>query len=385
MKEITNEQFKEKRAIALRNEPTIITTTLNNIIIEGDSFDKNYIVMVIPGGTTHQLSVSKAFFKQLAKILNLNLSIRGKLNDGIKDNNTIYSELLNVMGKIQASITPIEVTLLFDHNKREIISIKNGAYNRLSNETLFGFAEELVNKYPQLKISNINANEGNSNVSINIMSGDLVSLTDKKLSSDDETFQFGITLGNSGLTTSIGDFAYRLVCSNGMMGIRTDERFFLKNTEQDGLMDLYKYFEQMKSQNFIPEDFAANYANATRIHASYNELKKAHDFAQSRLLIQYPEQENQIRAAFSDIFFPDVRLIQTKFERKDIKESELPEKAFQNIRTKTSMWDLINVMTNLGSNPHPVYKLRDPNSFQKMGGKLLSSDWDFEFERFLLL
>jgi len=384
-KEISSENYNEKLAIAKRNEPAIITTSLKNIIIESDSFDKNYVVVVMPGGSSHQLSVHPTFFKQLSKILNLNLSIRGKLNTGKKTGNTIYSELLNTMRQIQTVVTPIEVTLLFDPSKRKITHIKAGAYNRLSNESLFGFAEELVNKYPHLSISNVNAHDNSNEVTINIIAGNLVDLTDKRYGSGDERFQFGITLGNNGLTTSVGDFAYRLVCSNGMMGIRTDERFFLKNTERDGLMDLYTHFEEMRKQNFVPDDFAANLANATQVHASYNELKNAHKFAQSNLLINFPEQEEQLRTAFSDTFFPDIRKIQAKLEKKDIKESELPLKALQNIRTQTSMWDLINTMTDLGSNPHSVYKLSNLSGFQKIGGKIMSSDWDFKYEKFLLL
>lgn len=383
-KEMSSVDYQKALVIARSNEPKVISTTLKNIIIEGDSFDKNYIVLVLPDASSHQLTVSDAFFKQLAKILNVNLSIRKNLSIE-SDDNKMYSELLNVLRSAQNMIKAVDVTLLFCPIERKITHVKAGSFSRLSNDALFGFAEQLVDKYPKLTISNVDTYQGSSNVGIQIMSGNIVDLTNKKLSIDDESFQFGITLGNHGLVTSVGDFAYRLVCSNGMMGIRTDERFYLPNTEFDGLLELYDHFEAMREQDFVPADFAANFENATQIHASYKELKKAHDFAQRNLLIEFPEQENQIRYAFADKYFSDVAMVQAKLKAKGIDEKEIPEKAMALIRTRTSMWDLVNTMTNLGSNPHPVYKVGNKPAFQKQGGKLMADNWDLEFEKYLLI
>ena len=381
-KEMSNEKYQEKMNIARSNEPQVLATTLSNIIIEPDSFDKNYIILILD--TKHQLTVSDSFFKQLAKILNVNLKIRQNLTDE-KDDNKIYSDLLNALKTIQSSVKPVDVTILYDPAQKKITDIKAGAYTRLSNSSLFAFAEELVSKHHQLSISNVDAFQGTPDVGIQIMSGNIVDLTNKKISSDDESFQFGITLGNSGLVTSVGDFAYRLVCSNGMMGIRTDERFFLKNTEADGLLYLYNHFSDMEKDNFIPADFAANFENATNINASYKELKKAHDFAQNNLIIEFEDLEFQTRQAFTDKFFRDIAVVQAKLKSKGVIESEIPEKAMELIRTRTSMWDLVNTMTDLGSNDHNAFKMKNKRAFQKHGGKLMSANWDLEYEKYLLM
>jgi len=383
-KEISSEDYDKAVRIAKSNEPKVISTTLSSVLIEPDSFDKKFIVLIMPDASKHKLTVAPSFFKQLAKILNVNLTMRRKMSDEKEDNKT-FSELLNVLRQVQNSVAPIQVTLLFDVIDKQISHIKAGNYARLSNSALFGFAEGLVDKYPQLSISNVDAFNTSPNVNIQIVSGNIVDLTNKNISSDDESFQFGITLGNSGLTTSVGDFAYRLVCANGMMGIRTDERFHLKSTEEQGLLDLYKHFDKMNESNFIPEEFASNFENATQVHASYNEILNAYKFATKNLIVEFPEQESQLRYAFADKYFPAVREIQAKLTKKEIDQRELPEKAMQSIRTGMSMWELINTMTDLGSNTHPVYKVGNKRAFQEMGGKIMSADWDFEFEKFLLL
>lgn len=170
-----------------------------------------------------------------------------------------------------------------------------------------------------------------------------------------------------------------------MMGIRTDERFYLKNTEREGLLEMYNHFDKMKEQDFIPDEFAANFESATRIHASYKELKKAHDFAQKNLLIEFPDMEGQTRAAFADKFFNEMSVVSAKLKAKGIDERDIPEKAMQLIRTRTTMWDLVNTMTDLGSNDQHVFKFRNKPAFQRHGGQLMSDDWDLKFEQYLLI
>ena len=84
-------------------------------------------------------------------------------------------------------------------------------------------------------------------------------------------------------------------------------------------------------------------------------------------------------------YFQDIARVRELLKARGIEEKDIPEKAMELIRTQTTMWELINTMTDLGSNPHPIYKLSNRNRFQKQGGQLMSSDWDLKYEKFLLM
>jgi hypothetical protein len=383
-KEFSSEEFLKIKRQSIANEPQVHSTILSNIIIEPESFDKKYIILILPDKSKHQLTVSNDFFKELSKILKINMSLRQRMS-GDNKHNEMYSTFLNALKMVQEGIAPIDITLLYDVVEKQITHIKQGSYSRLSNESLFNFVEGLIDKYPSLSVIDVFGGQNTSNAEIKLLSGSVVDLTNKAISDEDESFQFGLTMGNSGLSTSVGDFAYRLVCANGMMGIRTDERFHLKDTTEKGLRELFTHFETLKEHNFVPEDFAGNFEKATQVHASFAELDKAYKFAQKNIMSEFPDQLDQLRSAFGDKYFSDIRIVEAMLKAKNIDKSELDPKALQHIRTKTTMWDLVNTMTDLGSNEHQVFKVQNKRGFQKYGGKLMSEPFDFEYEKFLLL
>ena len=378
-------EFQRLKAIAKSVEPQIITTYLNNIFLESKSFDEGYI-MLLMDGKKHRVSVAKSFFKDLSKVLNVTQTLRQSLSDNANEDNEFYSEFLDKLKDVQNAIGSIEeVTLLYDVIKKTFTRMNKGTFGKLTNESLFNFADALVNKYPELSIIDVIASDQSPNVNIKLLSKEGFDFSDLKLSSESEEFQFGVTLGNTDIKTAIGDFAYRLICTNGMMGLQTDERFTLPNSEKDGLHKLFQHFNTMKEANFLPADFAENFQNATQIHASLGELEKAYKLISKNLIFEYPEQENMLRDALSDTYFPDLKRVYARIKTKGYNPEKLEEDEKSFIRTGTSMWDLINTLTNLGSNDQGVFKFQNKTKFQQQGGQLLSSNWDLKNEKWLLL
>lgn len=362
----TLEQFNEYKGYAKSNDPQVFTTTLAGLRLDSDSYEKNYILVALPTGGEHRMSVSTDFFKQLAKMLRINLGLKNTIE---KD---VYSRLLDTLKSLQ-SVTK-EIVLVFDPTQGKITHISDKGYNRISNIQLFDFAEGLLNKYPQLEIESISGGNGFSSTEIKILSSNIVQFDDVT-SNDDESFNFGLTLKNSGVSTTVNDFAYRLICANGMMGIRTDERFRLQDTTQAGLFQLFEHFEKMEKTNFIPEDFADNIANASNTMASLEELESAISHISSKIVGEFPEQTEQLVAGMVSRFFPELDATYQRLKIKGIDPKTLTNKQKRFVNTNKSMWELVNVLTDLGSNKH-LYTIQNKQTLQNIGAKFLTKEHD---------
>lgn len=382
---IETTEFLNLKRIAKSVEPKIIPSNLANIFLEKDSWDEGYIMLYIEG-KKRRVNVAPSFFADLSKMLNVTAGLRKSLSEDEKDNNQFYSEFLDKLKDVQNAVNADRsLTLLYDVVDKHISNVQKGSFGKLSNEAIFDFAEGLVNKYPELSIIDVFASETSPNVSIKLLSEQTHDFSKVMDAKEAEEFMFGLTIGNTGVRTAVGDFAYRLICTNGMMGLRTDERFALPNTERDGLAKLFGHFEAMREQNFLPADFSDNIADANSIHASLAELESVYKMVGRQLIFEYPEQENTIRQALMENYFPDLNAVYQRVKAKGFNPEKLETEEKSFIRTGTTMWDLINTLTDLGSNDHGIFKFQGKNKFQSKGGSLLTSNWDLKNEKWLLL
>ncbi|RLF01540.1 MAG: hypothetical protein DRJ64_10480, partial [Thermoprotei archaeon] len=240
---MNEKMFREFAGYARNNDPSALTVPFSAVIICGDGYKNNYIELVLRNGKT-RMYVVPSFFKQLAKMMRVNLSISKTMDE------EAFGSLLNALKMYQGSKDGNnDVTVVFDPTIKKLTHISSGGYNRISNGKLFDFAAALVETNPRLKIIEVLGGIESPDTEIRILSSDEVSLSGIE-SNDPEDFHFGITLSNRGALTTIGDFAYRLVCSNGMMGIRTDDRFKLSGIEQQDMFKLFEHFDTIKKANY---------------------------------------------------------------------------------------------------------------------------------------
>ena len=374
----SSEEFARLTAIAVSNDPSAITIPFSAVILSGDGYKENYVELVLPKTGKTRMYVIPAFFKQLAKMLGIQIALKNRMDD--KE----FGGLLNALKVLQSShVKTSEVTVVFDPIERKLTHISAGGYNRISNAKLFDFASALVTANPALQIVEVLGGENSSDSEIRILSSNEVALTGI-VSDDSEDFQFGITLANRGTVTAIGDFAYRLVCSNGMMGIRSDDRFLLGGTTEDDMFQLFEHFENLHKAHFIPEDFELNVATASEVPASLNELMIAFNAISKGIVGEFDEQTAGWIDAMKRTHFPEIIELERKLLSRDIDPQSLSAKQMGFVKSDKSMWELINIVTNLGSNKTP-YTLTNKSSLQKLGGSLLTRPFDLQDIHLLIL
>lgn len=365
----TLEQFNEYKQNAVANDPKVFTTNLGLIVVEPESYDKGYIIVNIDG-KPQRVAVANTFFAEFTKMLSVDKKLQGKMNVG-KDDNKSFANLLEALKVIQNSANSKEVALVFDTVANKITHITDSGYNRLANVELFNFAEALISKYPFLHMKEILGGQTSSDIELRILSENDFDF------GDDEQFQFGVTLSNKGVVTSLGDFAYRLICANGMMGIKTDERFTLSGTASEDLHQLFAHFETMESANFLPSDFEENMRNAMELPASFAELSTAVRNVSSMIVGEFPEQKEQWIAGMIAQHFPAYNVVLQKLKSKGYEVADLTKKQMQLVKTDMPMWDMVNALTFLGSNEVPFILTNKPY-LQTLGGRMLAKEHDMK-------
>lgn len=374
---IPNDKFLQLRAFAKDNDPVSMNLPLANIILSGEGYANNFVHLILQAGKTRTY-VTPAFFKQFAKMLNFNIGMSNRMDE------ESFGGLMQAVKVLQSTHKSLnEVTVVYDPIQKKLTHISTGTYNRISNALLFDFAGAIVDKNPDLRIIQAIGGESSSDVELRILSSDQVGLQGV-MSNDPEEFQFGITLSNRGVSTIVGDFAYRLVCTNGMMSIKTDDRFKLGGTDGDNLFKLFEHFEAMQKAKYIPEDFNENVATASTVPASMRELMNVYQTIISGLVPEFPEQLPMLKDAIRTRFFPELDVLNEKLTLKGVDPSELSNKQMALIKTDKSMWELLNIATDLGSNRH-IYPLNNSTTLQRLGGKLLTAEFDLKDIHLLLL
>ena len=364
-----NEKFLEIRGYSIENNPLVYSSHLNAIKIEESSFAEKFIILSLPNGKDVKMNVTKSFFKDLSSLLSIKISMQKNME------HDMFSKLLEALKTLQSTNGISQVHLMYNPVERSITHINTDGFNRISNSQLFGFAETLVNKYPQLAISNVIGGKGSADAEIKIVSNDNIKIISD--STDIEEFNFGISLSNVGINTTLCDYAYRLVCSNGMMGIRTDERFKLQGTGRENMTELFGHFDVMEKENFIPADFEDNINNAVNTMVSFDEMQNAINAISDKIVGEFPEQTEQWVEGMISMHFPQWFTINQKLKIKGYDPLKLTTEQKKLIKTDMNMWELVNVLTDLGSNKTP-YTIRDKRMLQKLGGKYLTKNFDLK-------
>lgn len=373
--EMSNDAFAQARDVAIANEPGVKQFSLNQISLTDESVTQEHVM--IDG---HPVSVNPSFFKGLAKILNVNdkliRSIKGRNDsgEGIK----FLNHFMEALKTYQASKNASQVWLVGDPSTEALTNIVSGEYNRMSNADLFKVAERLLNDYSHLQLKNIQ--QHGPDCEIQMLSNKDIGFGHLDAVNQEEVFNFGFTVNNSGTSTSLGDFAYRLVCANGMMGMQSNMNFVLGNNKSNNLNRFFNHIQEAAARDFLPEEFATNLAIANKVPASLHEVEKAYGGTSIRI----DEQEENIKQTY-DMQLRKQHLwgldkTKARLIGKNIDPSKLKDKEKSYINSGMKVWDLVNALTFIGSGNSTI-PFRDQTHMVKAGGKQFAAEYDLMYSQ----
>jgi hypothetical protein len=378
-KPLSQDEFQAKKQEALQNEPVARQVPLNSIELTDNSY-KDGVVKV--GGKT--VSASKEFFQKLGGILHISGAMQrdltgGKDKDkGKGDDGQLFGKMVEAMKALKTSKNGGGgVTIIGNPTTGELTGVTDRGYNRIPNAELFGIAESLINRYPILSPVDIDVTGGGMGVGISLLSNaehPFKPTGPNGPDGGDETFRFGFTL-NNGAITSLGDFAYRLVCTNGMMGIRRMDQFQLKDLSNESIRKMFEHISEAEKRRFIPVMFEQNMQLASKTPASYREIEQLYKKVVDNLRYEEDELKKHFKREIAQTFFQGYVRASAKLVNKGIDPLHLTDKQKSFIITGQNMWDVINNLTWLGSNDGG-YQWKNQKFLQKLGGKTLSEEFD---------
>lgn len=375
-KRISQEEYLAKKAEAMQNEPIARMIPLGSISLEPNSYADGFVR--IDGKS---VSAETSFFERLSKMLNISGGMRrdlaGNGKDGRLDNSGMFASMVEAMKMLKnTKHGGANVTVIGDPTTNQLTGITNKAYSRIPNSSLFDIADGIMKRYPNIQPLDVNVRGGGMGLGMSFVNDlDIGFGNSGGPDGGLEDHQFGFTL-NNGIVTSIGDFAYRLACSNGMMGMVNRDLFKMTELTSKGINDMFGTIAQMEKRRFIPIDYERNLNTSSVTQASFAELEQMYDTVVGNLV----KDDNDVvnahnRQEIARTFFRGISAVYSKLAARNIDPKNLTKKQKQFIVTPQTMWDAINSLTWLGSH-ETTYKWKNQSWLQVEAGHAFAKEYD---------
>lgn len=360
---LTMTEWETARENAQQHEQKFLNILLSEIGLVKNTFTDN--IVNIKG---RPMSVSQQFINDFMGACGLGGVAKSFKNI---DNGEISAQILNSVRSAMRTNDKTYRIIVAPNN--EIVRLVETSTARLSNKAIFDLSEHIANKYGLDVIGADTDNYGNS--TLRLVSNTQVSVTNE----NDEVHKFGISIRSEYGVTKIDNFALRLVCTNGLETTDNFSHFDLRGISPRELTDLFNHILSMKNNGFVPKDFVELVNKAKRTQASICETESTINSIIKRLG-GFGEVENEqtemLRNRFLSEFFPEYmhRKIELLGKGFDLTKMSREQKQYIHCGS-VNIWDLVNILTNFGSNNLGM-KINEPKWLQIEGGKLLNAKHD---------
>jgi hypothetical protein len=363
---ISQSEFNQIKSNLTGQDPLVKRIKLSDVRLDDTSIKHNHIE--VDGS---RIPVSDKFFNRFGQVVNLNASLISKMS---KEDKEIESKLLQAVKTYSETRDGgKEFLLVGDQGSHQVTNIvKADKYHRLSNETLFQTAETIMNEVSDMHVESIDST-GPGGISINLIHGSQVGY---ERIGKDEVFRFGISLVSTGTTSRVDDFFYRLSCANGAVARNLTTAFdFGKG--QDAFRLLLEQMNGWAKTGFVPMSFQDRLERAMQTKASYAEMERALHSVTGAI----KEKDSSLLGAYTKSvesqFFPEYDETSKRIFRAGHNPLTLTDAQKRYVRTESSIWDLVNELTWIGSH-QTVIDLKNPKGFKVAGGNLFTKTWDLE-------
>ena len=304
----------------------------------------NYFLTYDDGARKAEIKMDTAALKSLIKLLGLSITVMDSFTEAIGAK--AAENLLDLMRRaLQGKEGRNMVTLIVDTRTKNIVNIQREDSSILSNNAFFHLFEEVMNSHPTMKIKNMAFTDGgsltisvvNSNWEFNI--GGL----------KEEYFHSGLTFIQTHNATIITPFNERLTCTNGMVITENSASIKLVNSSAEHINGFFAAVREIKDMKFFEQTFKRRVVLMMNTVASVSELRKAHHTLTDEFDLNDPHTRSKIESSLGYDY------VAKSYMNHRIDIIQADENLRKKYRTDKTVWDLVNVMTDLSSHTSQYY------------------------------
>ena len=331
--------YETKKKIVLQSEPLTKKVSLSEIDV-----DRHGSLFV--NGT--RLATDPDIHRQFLDILNLNPAFLKRFEDlaGEKSQEALISMIKT--GLTLKDVKNQEITLLANPNTKMVSHMLPGHRDFISNRMAIELFERIANKYDTILTPtsfDIKSTGGfdmsfTSKVTINPLSKTGVQLPD-------ERYNPGLNLSSDPLNgLAAGVFAFRQVCSNGMVMWDRINELFMHTLNEEAVEKFLGGVSKLESNNFASIHFDDRLNRAMNTPASFDELLTAKELILGSSVIRDVDEPEFQR------FLPEFSHEVHRLASKGIDYAACTDRQLKILPTESTVWDVVNRLTYFGSHDH---------------------------------
>jgi hypothetical protein len=310
-----------------------------------------------------RLEITKEAFKGLMKMIGMSSTFAAKFESLF--NPETKAKFINQMKNAMAAQLN-EITIVLSPTSKKVVGFTKLATDIISHERFIQLADQIIDQHG-FEITNWGIDGNKGSVIINAFNPkaqfDLANL-----GLSDEVFTAGLTLKNSPLGgIQVMPYVNRMFCSNGLTTGLSQESYSLTNLSQESMENFFQHMSKLRSNGFVPVDFANTVKLATQTPASLWEMEKAYNIIKP------------MTGAATDSWIP-LNDNYAAYSKMNQVPQEFTSAMKKNARTDQSIWSLVNGVTHAATHApqNLAFNMTDRESTNMMiqAGGILGKEFD---------
>lgn len=298
-------------------------------------------MILYQGGT---FIITPLAFKGLVKILGFSNAQMKLITD--KLGKEITTELVKMMQiSLSQKKDTREICMVLDGVTGKVINFTKNVNAVMTNSEMLFMFERTMNNNSGMEIRNMSITD-EGNLTISVVNNNWEFNMSKETGLKDEFFKSGLVFLNTQNETIIQPFNERLICTNGMINSTKGSALILKDCDETKKHGFFEAVTTLKGVEFSESDFKERILRMTKTRASFNELLNCHSSVCNN--VNNSKEYNTL--SIIESFLP-VAEIKREFMSKGYDLNVYGQDEYKKIRTKLTVWELVNEMTDLSSHP----------------------------------
>lgn len=289
------------------------------------------------GGT--EIAMTPGAFKDFIETLRIPKAFLNRFANSFGEDGS--NQLMNRLRTAIASDSGGDVVLTVDPSSKQITAIRHPNHVGITNEGFLGLIQQNIDRY-DLQVSDFSVGP-DGGLAINAIAPNaFLQVPGMKK----EVFSTGVSFINSARGgTEVSPFLMRLVCTNGMMSRSFAEHYQLKGLDKEHVERFNEHMLALQSNGFQPQGISDKVIKADMTPASLAEMQSAASAIMSNSKIEWKELQRYV----------PLQATSDTFNRHGMDTSRFTRLQQKNAQTGTSLWSLVNGLTNFASNGSKAY------------------------------